>query len=290
MRKGLLLLSAGLLAATSCASDEDTTAPSAVAVADATVPASATAAVPASTTPPLAWLSNEDLFVQAWPELTDSIRQRTPWTGELFGRLILPARGVHWQLCSGGTEEGDCDEPLIITDDPAVVAANPALFERMTDNPASTPPVNIMSTEMIGVTGTFDPATGMFTEAADDDALVTVVTALPTDAIADGIVSGVLVETDGCVFIDHDEFGRRLLVLPSGTAWDQETSSVVNPDGTSVAVGDQVWAQGGESTSIDDLATYWLDEDQLVEAQNCGQAAGVTTAVISGTLVRGLSP
>ena len=50
------------------------------------------------------------------------------------------------------------------------------------------------------------------------------------------------------------------------------------------------WARGVPTAYLRELATYWLDEDQLVEAQYCGRAAGVTTAVIAGTLVRGLSP
>lgn len=114
-----------------------------------------------------------------------------------------------------------------------------------------------------------------------------VITALPTDGIADAIIQGLLVEADGCVYIDLVGNGRRVLVLPYGTTWDAATSSVVNADGTSVSVDQQVWAQGGESAELDGLVPYWLDEDQLANAQRCGTAAGVTTAVISGTLIPG---
>ena len=80
-------------------------------------------------------------------------------------------------------------------------------------------------------------------------ALGPIVTAWETDARADGIVAGRLVEDSGCLFVDDGR--RRPLLLSSGTSWDEATRSVVNQDGSTVAVGQQFSAQGGS----EDLST-----------------------------------
>jgi hypothetical protein len=113
-------------------------------------------------------ISEQDrLFVQAWPELAESIATDSAWTGTLDGYLVLPANDVKWQLCRGGTESGDCEQPLAFNGEPVVVELRPEIFRRMTDNPATEEPVNIMSDSSIKVVGTFNPEARTFEEDSE---------------------------------------------------------------------------------------------------------------------------
>ena len=100
----------------------------------------------------------------------------------------------------------------------------------------------------------------------------------PSEIGMDGIVTGTLIERDGCLYVsDEAGAGLGVALFADGTSWDPTTTSVVDRNGTSVAIGESLHAGGG-AYDIDAIAS-----DELASAlKQCGEPAN-TTLVYSVT-------
>ena len=109
-----------------------------------------------------------------------------------------------------------------------------------------------------------------------------VITWPKSDTVEEALIQGELRETAGCLFIDAGEGGFGVAVFSYGTTWDAPTSAVVNPDGSSLTVGQTVTASGGghQVAELDE----WLPPDTVRLIRECGDAGATNRAFILGHL------
>lgn len=82
------------------------------------------------------------------------------------------------------------------------------------------------------------------------------------------IIAGTLVLDGDCLYLDHPGFGVFTPLWPFGTQWQPEPASVVLPDGSVVAVGDQ-FEGGGGYHHIDRLSPFTDIQEVLERAASC---------------------
>ena len=109
-----------------------------------------------------------------------------------------------------------------------------------------------------------------------------VITWPQSNSVEGALIQGPLTERDGCLFIDSSEGGFGVAVLTYGTTWDADTSSVIDPSGTSLTIGSVVTASGGghQITQLGD----WLPPATVAAIERCGEVAGTDRAVVVGQL------
>lgn len=109
-----------------------------------------------------------------------------------------------------------------------------------------------------------------------------VITALESEAGADGPIDGVLVLRDGCLLVDNGpEFGASLALLPFGTTWDAAASAIVHPSGQSVAVG-SVLSGTGEGHPVQDVVPWFATATEQDRLQACVRATGIADVLVIG--------
>jgi hypothetical protein len=117
----------------------------------------------------------------------------------------------------------------------------------------------------------------------DDDRAWTspVITVPPSEAIEEAVIAGPITLSSGCLYIDAGEGGLGVVVFSHGTRWEPMSSAVVNPDGTSVAVGETLEASGG-GHRFDEPSGSLLPGDDAREVRRCADSAGVGLYYVVG--------
>jgi hypothetical protein len=226
------------------------------------------------------------------PPVDELVRRNAAASGRARRRLALAGGLVIAGLVVSAALLLDRPDNGAVTIGPSESADSPELTgppPSDTSIPSTTPadPTTVASSPAVGptsqalgpvATSATSPASSGVSSNPVGESNGPLITAPHSEAGPDGIVSGTLIEQDGCLYVDNGLGGLGVALFGYGSSWDPTTRSVIDRFGARAGVGEPLHAAGG-SFDLEIVATSLGDEIGSTLTQ-CGGAAGTTLLYI----------